>query len=112
MRTLAFHLPQYHPTPDNDRWWGKGFTEWANVSKANPLYQHHYQPQLPGDLGFYDLRLPEVRIQQAHWARYAGIDAFCYYHYWFSGRRVLERPFTEILWSGSPDFPFCLCLAN
>lgn len=111
-RTIAFHLPQYHPTPENDEWWGKGFTEWTNVAKAKPLYPDHYQPHLPADLGFYDLRLPEARHAQAELAREYGIEGFCYYHYWFGGRRILERPVNEILSSGEPNFPFCLCWAN
>lgn len=112
MRALAFYLPQYHPVPENDEWWGKGFTEWRNTTKAKPLFPGHYQPHLPADLGFYDLRLPEVRAAQAQLARQHGIHGFCYYHYWFNGRRILERPFNEVLKSGEPDFPFCLCWAN
>jgi lipopolysaccharide biosynthesis protein len=112
VRAIAFYLPQYHPIPENDEWWGKGFTEWTNTAKAKPLFDGHYQPHVPADLGFYDLRLTETRIAQAEMARKYGIEAFCYYHYWFGGKRVLERPFNEVLESGQPDFPFCLCWAN
>lgn len=112
-KIIAYYLPQYHPTPDNDKWWGKGFTEWTNVAKASPLFKGHYQPKIPADLGFYDLRLPEVREQQAQLARQAGLEGFCYYHYWFgNGKQELELPFNEVVRSGKPDFPFCLCWAN
>jgi len=112
VRLIAFFLPQYHPIPENDKWWGKGFTEWTNTAKAKPLFSGHYQPHVPADLGFYDLRLPETRKAQADMARTYGIEAFCYYHYWFAGKLILEQPFEDALKSGQPDFPFCLCWAN
>lgn len=112
-RVIALYLPQYHPIPENDRWWGKGFTEWTNVARAKPLYAGHRQPRVPADLGFYDLRLPEARAAQAALAKAHGIEAFCYWHYWFGdGRQLLERPLREVVASGSPDFPFCVAWAN
>jgi hypothetical protein len=112
-RVIAFYLPQYHPIPENDEWWGKGFTEWTNVAKAKPLFKGHYQPKIPADLGFYDLRMPEAREAQAKMAKEAGIEGFCYWHYWFgNGKRLLEKPFNEVLKTGKPDFPFCLSWGN
>ncbi|HEY5914475.1 MAG TPA: glycoside hydrolase family 99-like domain-containing protein [Verrucomicrobiae bacterium] len=111
-RAIAFYLPQFYPTPENSLWWGEGFTEWTNVTKARPLFEAHLQPHLPSSLGFYDLRVPEVRQAQADLARKHDIEAFCYWHYWFHGKRLLERPFNEVLLTGKPDFPFCLAWAN
>lgn len=111
-RIIAIHLPQFHPFKENDEWWGKGFTEWTNVAKARPRFRGHYQPHIPADLGFYDLRLEESRIAQANLAKEYGIYGFCYYHYWFNGHQLMERPLEEILSSGKPDFPFMICWAN
>jgi len=112
-RVIALYLPQYHPIPENNEIWGNGFTEWTNVVQARPLFRGHYQPRIPADLGFYDLRLAEVREAQAEMARQSGVEGFMYWQYWFgNGRMLLERPFQEVLLSGKPDFPFCLGWAN
>lgn len=112
-QVIAFYLPQFHRTKENDEWWGVGFTEWTNVAMAQPLFKGHYQPKIPSELGFYDLRFPEVREEQALLAKKAGISAFCYWHYWFgNGKKLLNMPFEEVVRLGKPDFPFCLAWAN
>ena len=109
---LAYYLPQFHTFPENDLWWGKGFTEWTNVKKAKPLFWGHKQPRIPTELGYYDLTNPEIRIRQAELAKEAGIGGFCYWHYWFNGKQLMNKIVDEVAETGSPDFPFCLAWAN
>lgn len=112
-RIIALYLPQFHPFKENDEWWGKGFTEWTNVGKAKPLFKGHDQPRVPTELGYYDLRMKEVREAQAELAREAGIEGFMYWHYWFgNGKTLMADIFQEVLESGKPDFPFCIAWAN
>lgn len=111
-RIIALHLPQFYPFPENDEWWGKGFTEWRNVAKATPRFKGHYQPHIPADLGFYDLRLKECRLEQEKLAKEYGIYGFCYYHYWFNGHLIMEKPVEAKLADKEEDFPFMLCWAN
>jgi lipopolysaccharide biosynthesis protein len=113
MKIIAYYLPQFYPFKENNLWWGEGFTEWTNVGKAKPLFRNHYQPKVPADLGYYDLRMSDIKQKQVDLAKEAGIMGFCYWHYWFgNGRQLLEDPIKNVVESGQPDFPFCLGWAN
>mgnify|MGYP001414802119 FL=1 len=112
IKTIAFVLPQFHAIPENDEWWGKGFTEWVNVKRGKPNFTGHYQPHVPAGLNYYSLLNPKTRAKQASLAKKHGVYGFCYHHYWFGGKELLQKPIMEILKTGKPDFPFCICWAN
>jgi glycosyltransferase involved in cell wall biosynthesis len=112
VKILAYYLPQFHPFEQNNEWWGEGFTEWTNVTRGRPRFNGHYQPRLPRDLGFYDLRLKETLVRQAEMARNAGLEGFCFYHYWFNGTRLMDGPVNMLLDNRDIELPFCLMWAN
>ena len=112
MRVIAYYLPQFHAIPENDEWWGKDFTEWVSVRNGKPLFKGHQQPVEPGELGYYNLLDADIKERQAALAREAGVEGFCYWHYWFGGKQLLEKPLQQVMESGKPDFPFCIGWAN